>query len=51
MVVQTLLEVLSNICVLVTGWLANTDKVTLLADSSIAAKSLLAGKQYNGSDS
>ena len=39
---------LSNIYVLVTGWWNATDRVALLVDISIAAMSLLAGRQYNG---
>ena len=41
---------LSNICAFVTGWVTATDRAALIVDSSIAAKSLLAGKQYNGSE-
>ena len=40
---------LNNICVLVPGWVTAIDRVALLVDTSIAARSLLAGKQYTGS--
>ena len=42
---------LSNICVLVTVWMTATDRVALLVDSSIAVRSLLPLKQYDGSES
>ena len=40
-----------NICVLVTGWVNATHRVALLVYSYIAARRIIAGKQYNGSES
>ena len=34
----------------VSNWIGDRHRVALIADSSIAAKSILAGKQYNGSE-